>query len=104
MDIQVKKPVSIEALQADLARTFPEYTYVVRKTLYGSMLVVKQSNFIGTGIRLVKDNSVIKVFPTFPAIWVQLLFGGLLIYAFVYSDMKKLEQKVGGHLTQTYGQ
>ncbi|MBI4407438.1 MAG: hypothetical protein HY565_02985 [Candidatus Kerfeldbacteria bacterium] len=104
MDIQVKKPVSIEALQAELTQKFPEYTYFVRKTFVGSMLIVKQSSFIGSGIRLMKDNSVIKVFPAFPALWVQALFGGLLIYAFVYSSMKKLEQKIGGHLTQTYGQ
>ncbi len=104
MDIIVKQPVTIESLQSDLQQKFPEYTYVVRKTLYGPMLIIKQSNFVGAGIRLVKDNSVIKVFPTFPSIWVQALLGGLVFYAFVYSKMKAIVETTGGYLATQYGQ
>lgn len=103
MDITVKQPVTLETIQSDLQQKFPQYTYMVRKTLYGPMLVIKQSNFVGAGIRLVQNNTVIKVFPAFPSLWVQALMGGLVFYAFVYSKMKNVVDTTGMYLQETYG-
>lgn len=102
MDITIKQPATIETIQSDLQQKFPQYTYTVRKTLYGQMLIVKQSNFVGAGIRLVQNNTVIKVFPAFPSLWVQALMGGLVFYAFVYSKMKHVVDTVGTYLQEKY--
>lgn len=103
MNITLKRQLSLDELQNELQRRFTEYTFFQRKTVYGPMLVAKKSNFVGVGIRIIPDKAQAKVFSAFPSIWAQALFGGLLVYAFVYSSMKKIELQIGSYIQQQYG-
>ena len=93
--------VSIEKLLAELQNAFPEYKYSTSKNIFGSYILVAKSSFVGAAVQIRKD--MITVYGMNPALWVRLLMGGLILIAFTYSGMKKVEKAVGGFIQTKYG-
>lgn len=94
--------VSLSEMQTKLQARFPEYQYSVSKNFLGDYLTVKKSTLIGATVQKRKDGTL-RVYGNIPSIWARALLGGLLLIAFIYSSLKKVENEVGGFLQQTYG-
>ncbi len=94
--------VSLSEIQTKLQARFPEYQYSVSKNVFGEYLTVKKSTLIGAAVQKRKDNTL-RVFGNIPSFWARTFFGGLLLIAFIYSSLKKVENEIGGFLQQTYG-
>ena len=68
-------PVSLEDLQVELQRAVPEYSYEIKKMLFGKNLMAKQSGFRGAQIAITKKN--VTVGYGIPSVWGQALVANL---------------------------
>lgn len=60
-------PTSLEALQPELERAFPDYTFTLRKQLFGKTLLAKETNFRGAHIALTKKHLTVGY--GIPSVW-----------------------------------
>jgi hypothetical protein len=80
-------PTSLEELQPQLEHAFPEYTFTLRKQLFGKTLLAKETNFRGAHIALTKKHLTVGY--GIPSVWGAALvanfgvLGMLLTRAFV---------------------
>ena len=84
-------PLSLEALQEELQRALPEYSYEIKKLLFAKFLMAKQSGFRGAQIAITKKN--VTVGYGIPSVWGNALvanlglLGVLITRAFVKDAM-----------------
>ncbi|RZK23249.1 MAG: hypothetical protein EOO56_05750 [Hymenobacter sp.] len=98
-------PVSLEDLQQDLQRALPEYSYDIRKQLFGKTLMAKQTGFRGASITLTKKN--VTVGYGIPSVWGQALvanFGllGALVTRMFVNDAMAPRNNIFEYLTTHY--
>lgn len=80
-------PTSLEELQPELERSFPEYTFTLRKQLFGKTLLAKETGFRGAQIGLTKKRLTVGY--GIPSVWGAALvanlgvLGILVVRAFV---------------------
>lgn len=79
----------------------PQYKIKLRKNplLRFEYVQVEKSAFVGAWVRVMKDNKI-TVTGTQPNDLVRGLLGGLLLIAFTWSGMKKIEKEVGEFLQE----
>ena len=68
-------PLSLEALQEELQRALPEYSYEIKKLLFAKFLTAKQSGFRGAQIAITKKN--VTVGYGIPSVWGNALVANL---------------------------
>ena len=102
MNIIATKPVSIEDMFETIKSGFPQYTVTLKKNsiLRFRYIEVRKSSTIGSWIRL-KDNKI-TVVGGIPSFFIRMMFGGLILIAFISGKLKKLCEEVGGYLQTKY--
>jgi len=93
--------VTTDKLQSELQNVFTEYTFLQSKNMFGSYIIVAKSPYVGAAVQIRKDK--ITVYGMNPALWVRALLGGLLLIAFTYTGMKKVEKNIGEYIQTKYG-
>jgi hypothetical protein len=73
--VNMELPVSLEELQAELARALPEYTFTLQKQLFGKTLMAKETGFRGALITLNKKH--VSVGYGIPSVWGNALVANL---------------------------
>lgn len=85
-------PNSLEELQPKLEQAFPEYTFTLRKQLFGKTLLAKETGFRGAQISLTKKHLAVGY--GIPSVWGAALvanlgmLGILAVRAFVKGSME----------------
>ena len=98
-------PLSLEALQEELQRALPEYSYEIKKLLFAKFLMAKQSGFRGAQIAITKKNVTVSY--GIPSVWGNALvanlglLGVLVTRAFV-TDAMAPRNTIFEYLTTRY--
>ena len=97
-----KKGASMEEMFEDVKGRFPQYTITLKRNRFlgFSYIEVKKSSLIGSWIRM-KNNKVSTV-GCIPSLFVRIMFGGLILIAFINGKLKRLGNEVGGYLYAKY--
>jgi hypothetical protein len=98
-------PTSLEELQPELERAFPEYTFTLRKQLFGKTLLAKETNFRGAHIALTKKNLTVGY--GIPSVWGAALitnFGllGILVVRTFVKGALDARDRIAEHLVTQY--
>ena len=98
-------PHSLEALQEDLQRAMPEYSYEIKKLLFAKFLMAKQSGFRGAQIAITKKN--VTVGYGIPSVWGNALVAnlgllGMLVTRAFVKDAMAPRNNIFEYLTTHY--
>jgi len=104
MNIDVTKPIpEREQLLEVLKREFnPALNYKLFGWGPGASIVVGKNSVVGVRVFLRPQKNRIIIQGAFPSIFIQALFGGLILILFVYGKWKKMEKEVGEFLSKKY--
>jgi hypothetical protein len=98
-------PVSLEALQEELQRALPEYSYEIKKLLFAKFIMAKESGFRGAQISITKKN--VTVAYGIPSVWGNALVAnlgllGVLVTRVFVKDATAPRNSIFEYLTTQY--
>ena len=97
--------MTFDNMKAALAEELPQYEVELKKNpLLGFEYVqVKKSGFVGVWVRVFDKKNEVRLINGMPAWWARALLGGLLVIAFVWGSMQRVNREVGDVLTRRFG-
>lgn len=94
--------ISAEALQEELKKRLPGYEIYPQGTLWGKLLIVKKSSFVGAAV-WIREKSI-SVNAVVPSMIARVLLGGLLLMTVNYFASKKIVEETGNSIRSILGE